>query len=182
MTSLIVTPHDGIGPLRLGMSHDQILTAIHMLSHELQLPSLANLTVSKDSFGQLLSIRYISDFFFFMVQYRDNHAVEIAVDYELRNHLPILLYNIDVFNTPAMEIMERLKKLSPFTHDLEDEQLSTNYEFPQLGLRLWREHAFHPKLLNDVQYMKKMEPVIDDMYRYQHFQLIAIQREGSIEH
>ena len=176
MTSLIVTPHRGIGPLRLGMNHHQILTAIYMLNHELHLPLSTNIAISKDFYDELLGIRYLSNCFFFMVQYRNNRAVEIAVGCELSHYIPILLYDMDFFHTPALEMIEALKKLSPVTHDLEDEDLSYNYEFPKLGLRLWREDAFHPKLLKDAQYMKEMELVMDEMYRYQYFQLIAVQK------
>lgn len=176
MTSLIVTPHRGIGPLRLGMSHSQILTAIYMLNHELHLPLSTNIQISRDLYDESPVIRYMNNCFFFMVQYRSDRAVGIGIDYELRNHFPILLYNMDFFRTPASEMIEALKKLSPVTHDLEDEDLSYNYEFPKLGLRLWREDAFHPKLLKDAQYMKEMELVMDEMYRYQYFQLIAVQK------
>ncbi len=177
MDSIIVTPHSNIGPLYLGMSHEQIIVAIQTLSDELRLPNSKQFDISKDPYDYdgITTIRYISDSFFFMAGYRDNRAVEIAVDYELRNHLPIMLLDIDVFKTPAEEIVTGLKKLSACTYDLEDEQLSTNYEFPDLGLRLWREVAFHPKLLNDTKYMKEMELVIEEMYRYQYFELVAVQ-------
>ena len=147
-----------------------------MLNHELQLPASTNIQISRDLYDESPVIRYMNNCFFFMVQYRNNRAVKIAVGCELRNHIPILLYNMDFFHTPASEMIEALKKRSPVTYDLDDEDLSSNYEFSELGLRLWREDAFHPKLLKDAQYMKEMELVMDEMYRYQYFQLIAVQK------
>lgn len=175
MNSIIITPHSSIGPLQLGMDHEQILAAIQQLNDELQFSNDKKLIISQDKHDNQTSIRYMSDFFFFMVQYQNNHAVEIAIDYELRNHIPIMLYGMDFFKTPAEEIVMSLKKLSNYTYDcLEDEQLSTTYEFHKLGLRLWRDDAFHPKLLNDAEYMDKMKFVIEDMYHFLYFELIAI--------
>jgi len=158
------------------MNHEQIVDAIQQLSKELQLPS-SKLCISQDLpclFDDRTGIRYIDDSFFFLIQYRNNQAVEVAVDYELRNRLPILLYDMDFFKTPAEEVVTALKKLSSFTCDLEDEQLGTEYEFHELGLRLWREDAFHPKLLQDAEYRKEMELVMEEMYRYQYFELIGV--------
>ncbi len=64
-----------------------------------------------------------------MVRYRDNRAVEIAVDHELRQHVIIMLYDLDVFQTPAEQLATSLKQFSYCSYDMEDEQLSTNYEF-----------------------------------------------------
>jgi len=177
MNSIIVTPHSNIGPLYLGMEHEEIIVAIQKLSDELIFAKSEKFDMSKDPQDNngVTNIRYIGNSFFFMVGYRDNRAVEISINHELRDHLPIILLGIDVFKTPAEEIVTALKRISSCTHDLEDEQLSTNYEFPDLGLRLWREEAFHTKLLNDEEYMNEMKLVIEEMFRYQYFELIAIQ-------
>lgn len=176
MNSIIVTPHRSIGPLQLGMNQEQILAAIQQLNDELQFPGSKEISVTNDICEEGANIRYMNDFFFFMVQYQNNLAVEIAVDYLLRDHIPIMLYDIDFFKTPAEEVVTVLKKLSSYTCDYpEDEQLSTSYEFQELGLRLWRDNAFHPKLLNDAEYMEKMKLVIEEMYHFLYFELIAIQ-------
>ena len=57
---------------------------------------------------------------------------------------------------------------------MEDEQLSTNYGFHDVGIRLWREEAFHPKLLKDASYMKDRGHMIDEMVRYRFFDLVAV--------
>ena len=46
--------------------------------------------------------------------------------------------------------------------------------FPEIGVRLWRERAFHPKLLKDPLYMEEMQAVLEDEYQYQYFQMITI--------
>ena len=49
-----------------------------------------------------------------------------------------------------------------------DLQLGTEYLFPEIGVRLWRERAFHPKLLKDPLYMEEMQAVLEDEYQYQY--------------
>ena len=40
-----------------------------------------------------------------------------------------------------------------------DLQLGTEYFFPEIGVRLWRERAFHPKLLKDPLYMEERDRI-----------------------
>ena len=55
-----------------------------------------------------------------------------------------------------------------------DLQLGTEYFFSEIGVRLWRERAFHPKLLKDPLYMEEMQAVLEDEYQYQYFQMVTI--------
>ena len=174
MKSLPVIPHVGIGPLRLGMSPTQILAAIHQLRSEWSLPENQDIQISKDIEDEGFTLRYQDNCFFFMVQYQNNKAVEVAVNHDLREHGTILLYDIDVFKTLAENLVATLKQYSSCSYDLQDEQLSTNYEFNKIGVRLWREDAFHKTLLADESYMKEMALVIDDMYRYLYFEIVAV--------
>jgi len=174
LKSLSVIPHMGIGPLKLGMSPEQIIAAINQIRSEWALPDNRKIQISEDKEDDGFSLRYVHGSFFFMVRYRNNQAVEIAVDNELRNHIIITLYDMDVFQTPAEQLVLFLKQFGICSYDSDDEQLSWNYEFDNIGVRLWREHPFHPKLLSDESYMKEMEQVIDEMYQYLYFQIIAV--------
>lgn len=174
MDSLVMTPHQGIGPLKLGMSPQEILTAVEQLCAEAQLPTSTPVDISKETVGPLTCIRYQGDEFFFLVQYYQNRAVEIGLDGELSHHVPILLYGLEVFHLQAEDLVNTLKAHSTCIYDLEDEQLSTEYLFPQLGLRLWREMPFHPKLLSDPAYCEEMALVLDEMNAYLYFQLVSV--------
>lgn len=174
MDSLVMTPHQGIGPLKLGMSPQEILTAVEQLCAEAQLPSSTPVDISKETVGPLTCIRYQGDELFFLVHYYQDRAVEIGVDGELSHHLPILLYGLEVFHLQAEDLVNTLKAHSTCIYDLEDEQLSTEYLFPQLGLRLWREMPFHPKLLSDPAYCEEMALVLDEMNAYLYFQLVSV--------
>lgn len=56
------------------------------------------------------------------------------------------------------------------------QQLGTEYEFHDTGLRLWREMAFHEKLLLDGAYMDEMRPVIGDMEQYRYFDMVTMRQ------
>ena len=80
-----------------------------------------------------------------MVRYQNGKAIEISVDRELRDEVKVSLYDLDVFHTPAEDVIRFMKQFGPCIHDEPDEQLSTEYEFPALGIRFWRERAFSRK-------------------------------------
>lgn len=174
MKSLSVIPHMGIGPLKLGMSPEQIIAAINQIRSEWTLPDNREIQIAEDKEDDGYSLRYVHGSFFFMVRYRNNQAVEISVDNELRNHAIIILYDLDVFKTPAEQLVLFLKQFGTCSYDSEDEQLSCDYEFDSIDIRLWREQPFHLKLLSDETYMKDMELIIDEMYQYLYFQIITV--------
>lgn len=114
----------------------------------------------------------------FIVWYRQSRAIEIAVDLLLREQLLVLLYGMDIFQTEAEKVLAALKQVEPCLCDAGDEQLGTNYEFSSLGLRLWRERAFHRKLLLDKAYREEMALVLEEEYQYLYFQIVAVMEKA----
>lgn len=174
MRKLVVTPHVGLGSLKLGMSSEQILDAIKSEMDDLTVICNRDIQVSEDKEDDGYTLRYIIGSFFFMVRYRNGTAIEISVDRELGNGINVVLYDIDVFNTPVEDLVNYLKRFDECIYDTEDEQLSTNYEFNGIGICLWREEPFHEKLLLDRAYMEKMSLVIEEMYRYLYFDIVTV--------
>ena len=86
----------------------------------------------------------------------------------------IKLFGMDMFNTTAECIIDSLMKKDKVICNEKDLQLGTEYIFPKSGVRLWRERAFHPKLLKDPLYMEEMQAVLEDEYQYQYFQMVTI--------
>ena len=101
MRKLVVTPHVGLGSLKLGMSSEQILDAIKSEMDDLTVICNRDIQVSEDKEDDGYTLRYIIGSFFFMVRYRNGTAIEISVDRELGNGINVVLYDIDVFNTPV---------------------------------------------------------------------------------
>lgn len=179
MRTLHVIPFEGIGLLKLGMSPEQILDAITEEWSNLNLFGNNNIQISKDTEDDGYSLRYIKGSFFFMVYYINDRAVEISVDREMSNRMNVVLYDVDVFNTPAEEVINSVRHFSKYSYDAEDELLSTNYVFNDIGIRLWREEAFHEKLLSDKAYMEKMSMIIEEMYRYLYFDIITVRKQAG---
>lgn len=122
----------------------------------------------------LVTGRYADGRSFFLVQYQNGRAIEISVHKMLIQALPVKLFEVDVFKLKTEQIIDWLKGTSGFVCDNEDEQLGTEYIFPEIGIRFWRERAFHPKLLENTLYMKEMKDVLEEEYQYQYFELITV--------
>lgn len=184
METLTVLPREGIGRLRLGMTPDEIETALCTMQAEWAELDNSKLDVTLqneiESPGWLTG-RYISSTAFFRVEYYRGRAVEIGVDSLIRERGNISLYGIDIFRTPAEEVIEALKTFSSCTCEIADKELATDCWFAEIGVRLWRERAFHPKLLQNKEYMEEMQLVLEDEYPYRYFQLVAVQSEDYQE-
>ena len=174
MERYVVTPHEGIGSLKLGMSPEEILAAIQNDLTELKIVSKRGLQISqtRERDANFQTLRYMEDIYFSMVRYQNGKAIEISVGRELRDEVKVSLYDLDVFHTPAEDVIRFM--FGPCIHDEPDEQLSTEYEFPALGIRFWRERAFHEKLLQDRAYVEAMQLVLEEEKRYLYFDIVTV--------
>lgn len=173
MLFLPVIPHVGIGPLKLGMSPEQILVTINQLRYQWTRPDKSKILITQDN-GEDVLLRYMDHDSFFMVRYKDDQAIEINIHKQLKELANITLFDINVFETPVEQLVADLKQFSAYTYDSDDEDLSTEYIFQDIGVRLWREHPFHKKLFLDKAYMKEMKLVIDDMFQYLYFEMVGV--------
>ena len=176
MERYVVTPHEGIGSLKLGMSPEEILAAIQNDLTELKIVSKRGLQISqtRERDPNFQTLRYMEDIYFSMVRYQNGKAIEISVDRELRDEVKVSLYDLDVFHTPAEDVIRFMKQFGPCIHHEPDEQLSTEYAFPALGIRFWRERAFHEKLLLDRAYVEAMQLVLEEEKRYLYFDIVTV--------
>lgn len=184
MADLQIIPSHSAGPLKLNASPDDILKQIQELYASLA--GFDPIMVQKGIVGQEIDVtkdscsdgdftfRYISDMFWFLVTYRDNRAVEISVDRLIREWMPVTLCGFDLFETPADELIPALKGKAPCVCDTEDEDLGYEYRFDTLGVRFWREDVFHPKLLQDENYVQEMAEVLEDQKHFRYFNIVSI--------
>lgn len=174
MHTLTIDPGEGIGPLKLGMGPEDILETLTGLRREWDPAGLNKISITVDEGEDNFYRRYQDNFSFFMVRYQRDRAVEIGVDRTLlMKHVPITLWGREVFQTPAEELVNLLKGHSACICDQADEQLGYNYEFPDVGVRLWREYVYHPKLLKDQAYMKDLWHMLDELKRHLYFDIAA---------
>lgn len=176
MDALEIFPGQGLGPLRLGIPPEALegtLTRLRIDWSPAPVSIWAERQAETDAPG-LITGRYGDERSFFLVQYQNGQAVEIGVDRLLDETLPVLWEGLPLFRLPAEEVVAALSRKSPVLCDHPDTDLGTDYRFPALGLRLWRERAFHPKLLQDPDYRRDMAEVLEKETRYRYFQLAAV--------
>ena len=176
-SSVFIIPHIGIGQLKLGMTSDELENAL--LQMKKQWSNSSDEAMQMERCAEtgdpiLITGRYMDNDSFFLVQYRNGKATEIGIQRELSKVASIKLFGLDMFNTTAECIIDSLMKKDNVICNEKDLQLGTEYIFPKIGVRLWRERAFHPKLLKDPLYMEEMQTVLEDEYQYQYFQMVTV--------
>ncbi|WIV11824.1 hypothetical protein [Proteiniborus sp. MB09-C3] len=148
MKTVIVYPHKGIGNILFGMTRKEV--------EEILLPAYCK----EEPEGEGILVRYDD----YHITYIEDIVSEIYMN-NLENY-KVMLNDIDLFNTKAEDIFDSLKKLSDYDCDCEDEYLSCTYYFKDLGMTLWRESAFHPKLLQE-EWFKRLIAVQEENLEYE---------------
>ena len=78
----------------------------------------------------------------------------------------------------------RLARKAEFACDCVDPELACNYRFPTLGLELWREMAYHPKLLDNPEFQAHMRVLPENLeYEQTHgwtFQAVWVRSSASM--
>jgi len=174
MQRIEVAPREGIGSLKLGMSPQEILAGLEEMRGKWNSVHEQQISCSTEEADGEIVRRYMDGASFFMVSYQDDRAVEIAVDNDIRSQRVVELLGLDVFRLPAEELVSELKKRSMCCCDAQDERFGTNFEFPDIGNRLWREEAFHPSMLEDEAYVCLMGDALPEMQQYRYFQMVAV--------
>ena len=129
-----IRPNEGIGPFTLGMTQAEAEETLQKL-HEAE--------------GQAVEVWHrfggYGDPVTFQLEYEDGKLSRIGLDRS--EDLKVLYHGLDLTRTHAEDLIPALAKETGYGCDCEDRELSCTYEFPALGLELWRESAYHPKLL-----------------------------------
>lgn len=124
-------PLKGVPPVLLGMSQEEVLIALGMSYHH------------RPAYMYSATVRVPAiDYFYdscFQVVYSDCGVVECVefVCVSLEDKIGAMLFGMDVFATPAAELVELISEQSAF--DKDNPQLGYTYIFPELGLLLGRE-------------------------------------------
>ena len=136
METYEVHPRAGLGPFRLGMTREEA----EKLRARLGLPE------PPDSF---------------YLEYEEGRLSRIGLN--AAENVRILYRGLDLIHTHAEDVIAALSKESGFVCDCADHDLADTYDFPALGLELWREEPYHPKLLEEpgFQRMLARDPFTD---------------------
>ncbi|WP_054744170.1 hypothetical protein [Cellulosilyticum ruminicola] len=153
MNCSTVIPNKGIGPIQLGMSKSEIDALFD--AEDIEIQQIDTLFINDEEKHQLLSVRY--DDSKFIVLYDAHHmAIEISAVIDFFKAPPLTLYDINLLESSAEDIIPLLSHYAPSTYDGADKDLSTTYIFEDLGITLWRESGFHSKLLTQLSQLKSL--------------------------
>ncbi|KGX85223.1 hypothetical protein [Pontibacillus marinus] len=148
MDKLIIDPGIGIGNFKLGMNKDDINQCL-----------------------QEYEANYYSDYRkhlfrdVFMVKYNSEQVVNFIEIPNLKDVFQGVYNDIDLFNTKADDLVKMIDKISPYNRDNEESERGFLYEFPLLGLSLWRGNVLSEEDLN-ADWSKEIKPDIqEDMIR-----------------
>lgn len=127
-----VRPHEGIDPVRLGMTIEQARDALVPLEPQRDLR-----LVPFDAEGLALQVDGQA---FFVYGSPDGSGVVSSVDVMPADGVAVLLDDVDVFRTPVDDLIATLRERHEVT--VSDDGLTV--ELPLLGVTLWRHQVPDP--------------------------------------
>lgn len=180
-----ILPGRAVGALALGMAREELEAALarrRAAEAELDDPAAPlypePLGLDYGGCGGVESVRYfVTPYELYLVDYEGGRAVSIGVQRDVLARYVPTLYGVSVFETHAEELVARLKARGPCTCGGPDEELGCAYTFETLGLSLWRERAFHPKLLEDGAFAQAFRgELLEEEMRYWYFEIVSVHR------
>ncbi|MBM6664066.1 16S rRNA (cytosine(967)-C(5))-methyltransferase RsmB [Flavonifractor plautii] len=145
-----VRPNEGMGPFTLGMTQAEAEDALNKLNEEEH-----QAVEVWHRFGGYGSPQT------FQLEYEDGRLSRIGLD--RCEDLKVLYRGLDLTGTHAEDLIPALAKETGYVCDCEDHELACTYEFPALGLELWRESAYHPKLLTYPEFQELIQALPENL-------------------
>ena len=145
-----VRPNEGMGPFTLGMTQAEAEDALNKLNEEEH-----QAVEVWHRFGGYGSPQT------FQLEYEDGKLSRIGLD--RCEDLKVLYRGLDLTGTHAEGLIPALAKETGYVCDCEDHELACTYEFPALGLELWRESAYHPKLLTYPEFQELIQALPENL-------------------
>ncbi|OWR29394.1 hypothetical protein CDO73_14440 [Saccharibacillus sp. O23] len=111
--------------------------------------------------------------FYYQYEFAGDKAVFIELSESAQVEFRCLYEDMDLFGTPADELVPRLDAISPYVRD-EDAELGFRYLFPQLGMLLWRSRVFREED-REAEWYREMPPENqEDERRFRFFETVAV--------
>lgn len=161
MDILRILPFEGLNTIKLGMTPDEIAAILGPPVH-----SRGEDCLDYDD------INYTIDF-------RNGRAWEICVNnYTLSDRYRVMLHDVDLFGEKAEDVIRKLEALTPCTYAGDaDKDLANEYTFPAWKIRFWRERAYHPKLMQDPEFIELIsiqEENLEYELQFWHFESVVV--------
>lgn len=167
MDAIIITPHVGIGPFRLGMCREEVEQTFQNLNH--RRPDNGN-----PSYIEMLFMR---EHFEYDADDRVKFIQLINPHYSGHFCIPCLFRGVDVFTTKAEDLIHTLKKEYPMVGDV-DPRTGFSFVIPDLELSFWREGIINDEIMKDPEFLEMSEENQELEKRYFFFTTVAIGAPG----
>lgn len=103
----------------------------------------------------------------FRLEFLDGRLARIGLDEDPEYR--VLYRGVDLTRTHAEELIPALAQEGEVECDCEDPELAYTYRIPALGLELWRETVYHPKLLDNPEFRMLIEALPENLeYEQEH--------------
>ena len=130
-----IRPGEGFGPFTLGMTEEKAEEARQQLEQAEKEAGEVGRLFGRDGAPES-----------FQLEYQDGRLSRIGLN--RASDLCVFYQGMDLMRTHAEELIPALARETEVRCDCEDPELGSTYEFPKLGLELWRERVYHPKLMD----------------------------------
>ena len=100
------------------------------------------------------------------------------INYTLSDRYRVMLHDIDLFGEKAEDVIRKLEALTPCTYEGDaDKDLANEYIFPARRIRFWRERAYHPKLMQDPEFIELISMHEENLayeLQFWHFESVVV--------
>lgn len=100
------------------------------------------------------------------------------INYTLSDRYRGMLHDVDLFGEKAEDVIRKLEALTPCTYEGDaDKDLANEYTFPAWKIRFWRERAYHPKLMQDPEFIELIsmhEENLEYELQFWHFESVVV--------
>ncbi len=100
------------------------------------------------------------------------------INYTLSDRYRVMLHDVDLFGEKAEDVIRKLEALTPCTYEGDaDKDLANEYTFPAWKIRFWRERPYHPKLMQDPEFIELIsmhEENLEYELQFWHFESVVV--------
>lgn len=100
------------------------------------------------------------------------------INYTLSDRYRGMLHDVDLFGEKAEDVIRKLEALTPCTYEGDaDKDLDNEYIFPAWKIRFWRERAYHPKLMQDPEFIELISMHEENLayeLQFWHFESVVV--------
>ncbi|ACX65319.1 hypothetical protein MHI43_15680 [Paenibacillus sp. FSL H8-0457] len=173
MDAIIITPHVGIGPFRLGMCREEVERTFQSLGHL----RADNGIPGNPSYIEILFMR---EHFEYDANSRVKFIQLINPQYSGNICIPCLFQGVDVFTTKAEDLIHTFSKYYSMVGDV-DPRTGFSFAIQELELCFWREGIMNDEIIKDPGFLEMSEENQELEKRYFYFTTVSIGALGYFD-